>query len=68
MKQIRFFLSVMMLTMSAVVMAQTTVKGVLKDEAQQLKVYVQSLSLFYLSKGLQMPAEPLLHYQDPQMR
>ena len=32
MKQIRFFLSVMMLTMSAVVMAQTTVKGVLKDE------------------------------------
>ena len=32
MKQIRIFLSVMMLTMSAVVMAQTTVKGVLKDE------------------------------------
>ena len=32
MKQIRFFLSVIMLTMSAVVMAQTTVKGVLKDE------------------------------------
>ena len=32
MKQIRFFLSVMMLTLSAVVMAQTTVKGVLKDE------------------------------------
>ena len=32
MKQIRFFLSVMMLTISAVVMAQTTVKGVLKDE------------------------------------
>ncbi len=32
MKQIRFFLSVMMLTVSAVVMAQTTVKGVLKDE------------------------------------
>ena len=32
MKQIRFFLSVMMLTMSAVVMAQTTIKGVLKDE------------------------------------
>jgi outer membrane receptor protein involved in Fe transport len=32
MKQIRIFLSVMMLTMSAVVMAQTTVKGVLMDE------------------------------------
>jgi len=32
MKQIRFFLSVMMLTLSAVVNAQTTVKGVLKDE------------------------------------
>ena len=32
MKQIRFFLSVMMLTVSAVVMAQTTVKGVLMDK------------------------------------
>ena len=33
MKQIRIFAVMMMLTMSAVVMAQTTVKGVLKDEA-----------------------------------
>ena len=33
MKQIRFFMSVMMLTLSAVVMAQTTVKGVLKDKS-----------------------------------
>ena len=32
MKQIRIFAVMMMLTMSAVVMAQTTVKGVLKDE------------------------------------
>ena len=32
MKQIRIFLSVMMLTLSAVVNAQTTVKGVLMDE------------------------------------
>ena len=32
MKQIRFFAVMMMLTVSAVVMAQTTVKGVLKDE------------------------------------
>ena len=32
MRQIRFFLSVMMLTVSAVVMAQTTVKGVLMDK------------------------------------
>ena len=32
MKQIRIFVVMMMLTMSAVVMAQTTVKGVLKDE------------------------------------
>ena len=32
MKQIRFFLSVMMLTVSPVVMAQTTVKGVLMDK------------------------------------
>ena len=32
MKQIRFFAVMMMLTMSAVVMAQTTVKGVLKDK------------------------------------
>ncbi len=33
MKQIRIFVVMMLLTVSAVVMAQTTVKGVLKDEA-----------------------------------
>ena len=33
MKQIRIFAVMMMLTLSAVVMAQTTVKGVLKDQA-----------------------------------
>ena len=32
MKQIRIFAVMMMLTLSAVVMAQTTVKGVLMDE------------------------------------